>query len=47
MKELIIMKTIFTALAVSVGLLTVALPASAGYKAPGSNWVINALNNGD
>ena len=41
------MKTILTALVVTVGLLAVVAPASAGYKAPHAYWISNAFANGD
>ena len=40
------MKTVLAALAVTIGLMSVALPASAGYVAPGASWSTKALTNG-
>ena len=40
------MKTILAALAVTVGLLSVALPASADYVSPDASRLEKALSNG-
>ena len=40
------MKTILAALAVTVGIVSVALPASAGYVSPNANWQTKAFTNG-
>ena len=37
------MKTVLVTLAVMLGLVTAALPASAGYVSPESSWVMKAL----
>ena len=40
------MKTVLAALAVTVGLLSVSLPASADYVSPDASRFTRALNNG-
>ena len=40
------MKTLIAALAISIGFVAVALPASAGYTSPNSSKVQQALQNG-
>ena len=36
-----------TALAVTIGIMTAALPASAGYVSPGAGWVAKAFTVGE
>ena len=40
------MKAVLAALAVTLGVLAVALPASAGYTAPGASWQERAFTVG-
>ena len=40
------MKTIIAALAVTLGLMSVALPASADYTSPNATWQTRALSHG-
>ena len=40
------MKSFLAALAVTVALATVSMPASAGYVSPSSSWQTKALSNG-
>ena len=40
------MKSVFAVLAMTLGLLIAALPASAGYVSPNAGWATQAFTNG-
>ena len=40
------MKTVIAAIAVAIGIASIALPASAGYVAPDASWTTKALTSG-